>query len=788
MTRRIKLRTLLMGGLFTLLFGGLIFRLFWVQVVEADFWEEQAKKTWSTSQNLQQERGMVLDRDGKVLAADATAYTVALLPKRIAEIESKHPEWKITDKIVAKLHEVLGTSESTLRSMAASKKDDGTLRDQREVRPNGWKVDKAIKDELSDFREELRKETGTTNVGFIFLEDTKRYYPNGSLVSHIIGYESKEGEAILGLEKEMNDLLKGESGYIKYQKDGARTQLPNGEVEYKQPIDGSDVTLTIDTDIQFYMYEALRQAYEEYHPISITAIAADPKTMEILGMVNMPDFNPNEYWEYSQNQAAFRNNAVQSLYEPGSTFKIVTLAAAVEEGLFNPNEMYMSGSIKYTEKDRPIRDHNWIGWGEISMLDGLKHSSNVAFVKLGFLKLGKKKLVDYINAFGFGQKTGIELPNEVSRSFSLDWPSEVATAAFGQGKVLVTPIQQVAAVAAVANGGKLLQPHIVKSITDPVTGDKLVTEPKVIRQVISEQTSRKVGEYLEQVVSDQEIGTGRKAYIPGYKIAGKTGTAQKVSSGVEKDPNGTDYAKDRYVVSFIGYAPVEDPKIVLYVIMDEPQAENAGGGALVAPIFKEIMQKSLEHLGVKPNLPKSETDAEVGMMGISATNKSVSGANTEAEVTSTVPDVVGMTVSQAQAALKAKKFPVGVLGKGTKVLKQLPKAGSVMPPSQRIYLLTDEQQGNVPDLTGLSLRDAVEMCTLLQVPFNVEGEGYVESQKAVKIGSVWTLQLKLSPASTPAADVDADADAEADPPAGADSGSDSEEAEDRSDTQEKRPD
>ncbi|MBO9596831.1 MAG: PASTA domain-containing protein, partial [Cohnella sp.] len=361
-------------------------------------------------------------------------------------------------------------------------------------------------------------------------------------------------------------------------------------------------------------------------------------------------------------------------------------------------------------------------------------SSNVAFVTLGYERLGKERLVKYINDFGFGQKTGIELPNEISRSVSLNYPSEVATAAIGQGKVIVTPIQQVTAVAAVANGGKLLEPHVVKSITNNETGEKIVTEPKVIRQVISAETSRKVGEYLEQVVSDREIGSGKLAYIPGYRIAGKTGTAQKVSKGEQTDPNGSGYAKDRFVVSFIGYAPVEAPKIVLYVIMDEPQAESAFGGTLIGPIFKEIMGQSLEHLGVKPNLPKSEQPS------IAAAQ-----ATAGAEITAKVPDVVGMTVSQAQAALKQKNFPVGVLGKGAKVLQQLPKAGSVMPDSQRIYLLTDTHQGGVPDLTGLSLRDAIEMCSLLQVPFTVEGEGYVAGQKATKIGSQWTLQLKLAP-------------------------------------------
>ncbi|TVY00577.1 penicillin-binding transpeptidase domain-containing protein [Cohnella terricola] len=734
MTKRIKLRTLLAGGLFTLLFIGLIFRLYWVQVYKGSFFLENAMKVWSASETIRQERGMLLDRNGKVLAADALAYTVAVNPKLIAKYNEQHPEWKFADQIVSKLHIVLGTPEDKLREMITSKKENGEYRDQREIRPDGWKIDKEIKDRLSDFREELRKLTGKNDVGLYFMNEQKRYYPKGPLASHILGYEDKDGIAILGLEKKLNEELSGSPGYIKYQKDGSRTQLPNGDVDFKQAVDGKNVTLTIDQDIQFYIEEALRTAYEQYHPISITAIAADPDTMEILGMASLPDYDPNTFWDY-KDQSVFRDNAIQSLYEPGSTFKIVTLAGAVEEGLFDPNAYYKSGMIKYSPKDKPVKDHNnGIGWGEngmITYLEGLKHSSNVAFVKLGYEKLGKERLIKYINGFGFGQKTGIELPNEVSRPYSLDWPSEVATATFGQGKVLVTPIQQVTAVAAVANGGKLLQPHIIKSISDPNTGEKIVTEPNVIRQVISPETSRKVGEYLETVVSDQAIGTGKAAYTPGYRIAGKTGTAQKVSRG---ESGG--YAKNKYVVSFIGYAPVEHPKVVLYVVVDEPKIDNAGGGKVAGPIFKDIMVKSLQHLGIEPKLSKEEE---------SPSKSSPSTPGKKAELTASVPDVTGMTVTQARDRLKENNFQIGVLGKGNKVLQQLPKGGSVLPPSQRIYLLTDTTPGNVPDLTGLSLRDALEMCSLLQVVVAVEGEGYVTGQKAVKTDDKWTLQLTLSP-------------------------------------------
>ncbi|MFC5467158.1 penicillin-binding transpeptidase domain-containing protein [Cohnella suwonensis] len=741
MTKRIKLRTLLTGGLITLLFLGIIVRVYWVQVVKADFWTEQAMKTWITSETLPQERGKLLDRDGKVLAADALAYTVAVGPKRIAELEKDHPEWRLTDQIVSKLHAVLGTSEDDLRKMIASKKDNGELRAQREIRPDGWKIDKSVMDRLAAFRTEMRKLTGVDNIGLYFMNEQKRYYPNDSLASHILGYEDKEGNAIAGLEKKLNDQLSGTPGFMKYQKDGERTQLPNGQLEYKQPVDGKTVTLTIDLDIQYYIEEALRAAFEKYKPISITAIAADPSTMEILGMASLPDYNPNLYWEKAKDQAAFRDNSIQSLYEPGSTFKIVTLAAAVQEGLFKPDDKYKSGSISF--KNVPtIRDHNGSGWGEISYLDGLKHSSNVAFVKLGYEMLGKEKLVKYINNFGFGQKTGIELPNEGSRSVNLQWPSDVARATFGQGSVLVTPIQQVTAVAAVANGGKLMVPHIVKSISDPATGEKQVTEPQVVRQVISDAASRQVGEYLETVVSDKEIGTGKSAFIPGYRIAGKTGTAQKVVKNEETGKS--EYSKDRYVVSFIGYAPVENPKVVLYIVVDEPQVDNAGGGAIAGPIFKDIMGKSLKHLGIKPNLPKEE---EAGKASGTPENT----GNTD-DVTAIVPDVTGMTVAQAKDRLKQGKFPVGVHGSGSKVLQQLPKAGSVLPSTQRIYLLTDTKPGNVPELKGLSLRDAMEMCMLLKVAFTVEGEGYVVGQKAVKNAEgKWILQIKLAPANEPAA-------------------------------------
>lgn len=725
MTKRIKLRTLLAGGVITLLFLALWGRIYWVQVAHAEFWAEQARNTWVTTKKLVQDRGTIADRTGTVLASDAAAYTLALSPKVIHELDAGHPDWKLIDQIASKVNNILGKPEAEIRKVIDAKTTKGVYYVQREVQPEGWKMDKEVADRLTAFRDQLRELTGKKDVGIYLIEDKKRYYPNGSLASQILGYVSKEGAAKMGLEKTLDDQLKGEEGSITYEKDGKRTQLADGEIEAKQAVDGKNVTLTIDRDIQYYMEQAMKTAYEQYHPLSMTAIAADPKTMDILGMVSLPDFDPNNYWDYAKDQSAFKNNAVQSIYEPGSTFKIVTLAAAVQEGLFNPNDKYMSGSVAIP-KSKPVNDIKRGGWGEITYLEGLKRSSNVAFVKLGYEKLGKDKFKQYIDNFGFGQKTGIELAGEIAGTTQLTWERDYAAATFGQA-VSVTPIQQVAAVAAVANGGKLMTPHIIKSISDPNTGEKVVTEPKVVRQVISEQTSKKVGEYLEQVVSDREIGTGRNAYIDGYRIAGKTGTAQKVINGV--------YAEDKFVVSFIGYAPVEDPKIVLYVLVDEPEDKTLGGGSGAAPIFKEIMQKSLLHLGVLPN-PSKDSEED---------KKKDGEAATPAPVTAKVVDVKGMTAAQAKSKLGNSAFDAIVLGKGDKVVSQLPKAGAVLPTSQNVYLMTEKTLGSVPSMKGLSLRDALDMCSLLGASCTASGQGYVSGQQATRDGGKLSIALVLAP-------------------------------------------
>lgn len=715
MSRKIKIRSFVIGGLFTLFFVIVGIRLYYVQVVQASDLTMKAVRVWSADNVLPSKRGAIYDRSGNVLAWNAPSYTVAVNPSLINQRG-------IADKVVSGLAPLLGMDHEAgyrkLQQLVTKKREDGSFYLHVEVRNEGWKIDSETAEKIERWRDE------NDIVGVNLLPEEKRYYPNGSLASHVLGYTDKDGNAIMGIEYTLDGLLRGQDGKIHYERDRLGYELPKGTALYEPPVNGKSVKLTIDQHIQHYMEAALEEAYNKYEPVSALAIAADPNTMEILGMANYPNFDPNVYWKINS-QADFYNHAVSSVYEPGSTFKIVTLAAAVEEGLFDPEETYMSGRIRVA--DTYINDHNGgRGWGEITFLEGFLRSSNVAFVKLGE-RMGGEKLRYYIEQFGFGARTGIELSSEAKGDvrFNLNYPTEVATATFGQGRVTVTGIQQLAALSAIANGGKLLKPYIVEEIIDSDTGETIEKfEPQFIRQVVSERTAYEVANYLEQVVSNQNIGTGRRAYIEGYRIAAKTGTAQKVVDGK--------YADDRYVVSFGGFAPVDDPKIALIVIVDDPKIESyTQGGEVVAPVFREIMEKSLRYLGVETE----KSEVMINSVQIQSSLPSL-----------TVPDLVTMDPLRAGEVLAARGLDYVILGNGNKVLEQFPEAGTRIGSKQRIILLTEDKSHTLlPDLSGWSLRDAMELCTYLGIEAQVSGEGYVVSQFWKSDGDGQVLDLELQP-------------------------------------------
>ncbi|MBU7320181.1 penicillin-binding transpeptidase domain-containing protein [Paenibacillus oleatilyticus] len=725
MTKKVKLRSLIIGGGFTLLFVVLITRVYWVQVVEgAKYVAEVKENQWSKEKIIQPVRGSILDRNGKVLAEDSPAFTLALVPQTIKDNNNQEEVVKGLAAILATSGDPTGVTalEDKIRKRFEAKRE-WTPTDQIEIRNEGWKIDSEKADKINQLVKDLQAKLPKKNtpIGIVLLPEIKRFYPAGQLAAHLIGYSNKEGKSVMGIEAQLDNYLKGVPGFLNYEKDRYGVELTGSKSRYQPAVNGSNVQLTIDKNIQFYIENALQKTYDKWHPKSLTAIAVDPKTMEILGIANMPTFNPNKYGE-TKNQSDFINHAVASQYEPGSTFKIVTLAAAVEEGVFFPEDKYQSGKIIVA--DRELHDHNSVGWGRISYLEGLKRSSNVAFVKLGLEKLGPDKLRQYIDNFGFGSKTGVDIPGEVAGRVKMQYAPEYATATYGQG-LTTTMIQQTAAYAAIANGGKLMWPHVIKQITNPDTGEVIEKyDPKVIREVVTPETAKQVGEYLEQVVSDQEKGTGRKAYIEGYRVAGKTGTANFVL------PGQVNYAVGRWMVSFIGYAPLEDPQILVAIMADDPDLGGNYhlGSDVTAPAFKEIVSQTLRYMGIAPSTTVQQTSQP--------TEKAPQGK---------MPDLTDQSLDEAKSAMNKFGISVEPIGQGPKVIAQSPLPGTEIGGAQRMYVLMQEGEDlPVPNLSGKSLRDALEVCSFLKVRCQSTGEGYVSDQALEGSGEsrVLTLQLK----------------------------------------------
>ncbi|WP_246066811.1 penicillin-binding transpeptidase domain-containing protein [Paenibacillus koleovorans] len=687
-----------------------------MQIVSAAGLMEKAQEMWEQDKVLQPVRGSILDRNNHILAEDGPSYTVIVNPKVIHELKRER-------EIAQGLATILQKPESELMDLVTKKRENGNYFQWVEVRSEGWKIDNDLADEIMEYFKLSKPTDNRKNlyVHGIYLEESqKRYYPSNQMASHVLGYFDKNGKAVGGLESQYNKVLSGTPGRIITERDAIGYDLPDAKASYEPAVDGTSIQLTIDQQIQSYMERAMEKAFLQWKPKSMSAIAVNPKTMEILAMANYPNFNPAKYWDDKTETKAFYNHAIGSQYEPGSTFKLVTLAGAVEEWLFNPTETYQSGSIAVPGRE-PVRDHNQVGWGKITYLEGLKRSSNVAFVKLGFEKLGNEKLKNYINLFGFGEKTGIDLPGEAKGLIKFQYQPDYATATYGQGGVSVTAIQQAAAYAAIANGGKLMKPYIVKSLVDTKTGEVLQkNEPQFVRQVVTPATAQKVSELLEQVVSDQEIGTGRNAFIDGYRVAGKTGTANIVINGK--------YSVDTWLISFIGYAPVEDPQILVAVIADEPDLKGDYhlGGQVAAPVFKEIVSQSLRYMGVSA---KAKTDNSVAK-----------------DLKLNVPDLINQSLVDAKKTLSAQKFAYDTVGKGTKIIAQYPMPGTQITASQRIYMMTEPvEDAELPDLKGKSLRDALELCVYMKVECQATGEGYVVNQKISDEGDKKTAVLELKP-------------------------------------------
>ncbi|MFC0301510.1 stage V sporulation protein D [Virgibacillus soli] len=551
------------------LFGLLIFaiidlRLGYVQFVIGDELMDLADESWSRDITFKPERGLILDRDGDILAENVTAPSIVVVPRQVKDPENTANQ--LADILNIDEQKVL--EQITRPSMSV------------ELRPEGIKID-----------EEQEIAIRTLNLDGIYLaKDSKRHYPYGNDLAHVLGFTGIDNQGLMGLELYHDELLKGKNGRLSFYSDAKGGKLKLADV-YTAPQDGLDLKTTIDSRIQTIMEREMDLAVAKYNPDGAIAIAVNPKTGEVLGMTTRPTFSPEDY-QQADPEVYSRNLPIWSTFEPGSTFKIITLAAALEEGLVDLEEDHFTdkGSVKVGGAN--LRCWKSGGHGHQSYLEVVQNSCNPGFVNLG-QKLGAEKLFTYIRNFGFGTKTGIDLMGEGNGILFKPeqvGPVELGTTSFGQG-VSVTPIQQVMAVSAVVNGGYLYEPFIAKEWVDPVTKETVKQqEPKVQERVISKSTSEEVTKALESVVA---YGTGRPAYVDGYRVGGKTGTAQKVG----KDGR---YMANNHIVSFIGFAPADDPEIVVYVAVDNPKGTVQFGGVVAAPIVGKIIGDSLHAIGVEP--------------------------------------------------------------------------------------------------------------------------------------------------------------------------------------------
>jgi penicillin-binding protein 2B len=646
---------------------------------------EKAENKYSRSRVLEATRGTIFDRNKEVIAEDANSYTLVAILSKKATTNKEKPQHVINpEKTANKLASLIDLSEDeiykTLTKKGAFQVEFG--RAGRDL-PN----------------ETIKKIKELKLPGITFRSERKRYYPNGIFSSHLIGYvernDNGDMKGKLGIEQSLNNFLTGKDGVVNYQSDIWDYMLPDSKVRVTAAEHGKDIHLTIDKKIQLFLEDALNKVNSEYSPEKIVAIVVNPKTGEILGMAQRPTFNPDTKEGIEK---SWHNQAVELSFEPGSTMKIFTLAAAIEEGVFNENEIYQSGSYKVTENSKPIHDHNKVGWGPITYLEGVQRSSNVAFAKIVKEQLGFDKFRDYITKFGFDETTGIDLPNEANGKIAYEWPIEKVTTSFGQGTA-ITPIQQIQAATAIANDGKMVQPYVIDKIVDTDSGKVIKdTKPMMKGSPISKDTAKKVRDILETVVSSPK-GTGYKKYnINGYEVAGKTGTAQI------PDPKGGYLAGNKnYVFSFLGMAPKDDPELLMYVAVQQPNIDNyANGSVPVSEIFTSVMQASLHYLNIESSEQRVEESIKVPAL---------------------------LNLSKNDSINKAEKLDLNpiVLGDGKTVKKQIPNENELVLKGQKILLLTEEPI-KVPDMKGWSLRDVIKFAKLANLNLNTSGSGFVTKQ------------------------------------------------------------
>lgn len=687
------------GGLFFLLLGRFLF----IQVTgtaDGQVLSAKAESKYNREQVLQASRGKIIDRNGEIIVEDTLSYKMIAVINPKATNNSKVPRHVIDPvKTAQVLAEYINMPEEEIEALLRVNEkieDEDKKRYQVEFGKAGRDISHKVAEEIK----------AHNLPGVIFVQDLKRLYPNGQFASHLIGFALKEemedGKSVsvgkMGLEYIYNEELTGVPGKVEFKGDTKGFLLPNTEKMVTEPQNGDDIYLTIDKTIQNFLEDALNQAEEKYHPEKMTAIVANPKTGEILAMSQRPTFEPNTREGLSTN---WLNEAIEQTIEPGSTMKIFTLASAIEEGVWDPNAPYKSGS--YTVYDRTIRDHNVYGWGTISFLEGFQRSSNVSMAYL-LNRIGDETFIDYIHRFGFGEKTGIDLPHEATGIISDRYPIDRVTTTYGQGTT-VTPIQLIQAMTAIANKGKMMQPYVIDKMVNPNTGEVITNHQPVEKESpISSKTADQVKEILASTVTS-EYGTAKRFKLNEYTTAGKTGTAQ-----IPKPGGGYYWGREEFLYSFLGMAPVEDPQLIIYVAVQKPNLKATEvGSEPTSDIFNAVMEKSLKYLNIQPE-------------------------NLELSSPIEMPNMIGKNVLESQSTLESQGLKTVIIGQAENVIEQYPSAGTTMLASGTVFI---KGQGDVqlPNFSGWSKRNVMIYKSLSGIPIEITGEGYVTSQ-SLTAGSV----------------------------------------------------
>lgn len=615
----IQRRLVVLLSIILIYFIALFIRLAYLQIFNSRTLVDRAESLWSRNLPIEGQRGIIYDRNHDAIVENEVAPSVIVIPKQVTDVDR-------TSEVLAEVLEV--SVEEANRHVTHGVSIE-------RIQPEGRKLS----------LEQVQAIQEANLDGVYLVNDVKRSYPYGNLLAQTIGFTGIDNQGITGLEYVYNDYLMGENGVWKYFSDAKGNYLPQFSDDYAPASRGLDIELTIDLHLQEILEREFDNAVAKYDPDQMIGIIMDPNTGEILAMASRPTYDPENYQDYDQ-EIFNRNLPIWSTYEPGSTFKIVTFSAALEEGVMKLEDRFFDPGYAVVDGVR-IRDWKAGGHGDQSMLEVIMNSCNPGFIELG-QRLGKEKLFEYIRAYGFNEKTGVDMLGE-SQGIIFNPDNignvELATSSFGQGNS-VTPIQLVTAVSAAVNGGNLMQPYIVKRMLHPYTNEVLYErEPSIKRRVISEETSETMRYALEMVGAQ---GSGKGAYIDGYRVGGKTGTAQKAKDGA--------YISGEYILSFVGIAPMDDPQLVVYVAIDNPKNTVQYGGVVAAPIARSILAEALPYIGVEPR------EEQIEKKYLWTDTKYV-----------TVPDFVGKEPKEIESSYL---YNIEYHGEGTKVIYQQPAAFS----------------------------------------------------------------------------------------------------------------